>query len=170
MRRSAAGAALTAAIGFSALTAAPASAAPFVDCDAAAAAGVYNIPVDDPRYGEHLDSDGDGVACENPTYGPAVPPDTTLVGDPEDMFEGPVTPLAEEPPPIDPIPAPESAPVPDVEPVPLPGAPAAGTNAGVNLDSGIPAEKDDPAAVAGVAGAAVLASAGGVLLYRRARA
>ncbi|MGX5359780.1 excalibur calcium-binding domain-containing protein [Kocuria sp. KH4] len=71
MRRSAAGAALIAAVGFSALTTAPASALSFPlfeSCDAAAAAGVYNIPAGDPRYTPQLDSDADGTACENPDY------------------------------------------------------------------------------------------------------
>ncbi len=71
MRKSVAGAALVAAVGFSALTAAPASALSFPlfeNCDAAAAAGVYNIPAGDPRYAPELDSDADGIACENPDY------------------------------------------------------------------------------------------------------
>ena len=71
MRRSVAGSALIAAVGFSALTAAPASALSFPlfeSCDAAAGAGVYNIPVGDPRYTPELDSDADGVACENADY------------------------------------------------------------------------------------------------------
>ena len=71
MRRSVAGAALVAAVGCSALAAAPASALSFPlfeNCDAAAGAGVYNIPVGDPRYTPELDSDADGVACENPDY------------------------------------------------------------------------------------------------------
>lgn len=71
MRRSVAGSALIAAVGFSALTAAPASALSFPlfeSCDAAAGAGVYNIPVGDPRYTPDLDSDADGVACENAHY------------------------------------------------------------------------------------------------------
>ncbi|MFE7630584.1 excalibur calcium-binding domain-containing protein [Kocuria sp. NPDC057446] len=71
MKKSAAGAALVAAVGLSALTAAPASALSFPlfdNCDAAAAAGVYNIPAGDPRYTPALDSDADGIACENPDY------------------------------------------------------------------------------------------------------
>lgn len=71
MRKSVAGAALVAAVGFSALTTAPASALSFPlfeNCDAAAAAGVYNIPAGDPRYTPELDSDSDGIGCENPDY------------------------------------------------------------------------------------------------------
>ena len=84
MKKSAAGAALVAAVGFSALTAAPATAvsyAPFENCDTAAAAGVYNIPASDPRYTPALDSDSDGIGCENadypytglPVYDPTAP-------------------------------------------------------------------------------------------------
>ncbi len=71
MRKSVARAALVAAVGFSALTTAPASALSFPlfeNCDAAAAAGVYNIPAGDPRYTPELDSDADGIGCENPDY------------------------------------------------------------------------------------------------------
>lgn len=71
MKKTAAGAALVAAVGFSALTAAPASALSFPlfeSCEAAAGAGVYNIPAGDPRYTPALDSDSDGVACENADY------------------------------------------------------------------------------------------------------
>ena len=71
MRKSVAGTALAAVVGFSALTIAPASALSFPTfdtCDAAAAAGIYNIPSDDPRYLPQLDSNGNGVACENPDY------------------------------------------------------------------------------------------------------
>lgn len=71
MRRTVAGATLTAVVGFSILTASPASALSFPmfdTCDAAAAAGIYNIPSDDPRYLPKLDSNGNGIACENPNY------------------------------------------------------------------------------------------------------
>lgn len=71
MKKSAAGAALVAAVGFSALTAAPAAAvsyAPFENCDTAAAAGVYNIPASDPRFTPALDSDSDGIGCESDVY------------------------------------------------------------------------------------------------------
>lgn len=37
---------------------------PFTNCDAAYAAGVYNIPAGDPAYSEGQDSDHDGLACE----------------------------------------------------------------------------------------------------------
>lgn len=71
MRKSAAGAALIGAVGFSALSMAPASAAmlPFQNCEAAGAAGVYNIPASSPAYSAALDSDSDGVGCESSVYG-----------------------------------------------------------------------------------------------------
>lgn len=70
MRTSAARAALITAAGLSALTVAPASAAvlPFPTCDAAAAAGVHNIPAGSPAYAPRLDSDADTVAYESDTY------------------------------------------------------------------------------------------------------
>jgi hypothetical protein len=37
---------------------------PFPNCSAARAAGAAPVHVGDPGYGEHLDGDGDGVACE----------------------------------------------------------------------------------------------------------
>ena len=66
MREIAAGATLTAAVGFSALSAAPAMAAPFVfdNCTQAASYGVYNIPAGSPGYGTHLDQPVDGIGCE----------------------------------------------------------------------------------------------------------
>lgn len=36
----------------------------FRNCTEARAAGREDIPADDPRYGAHLDSDGDGLGCE----------------------------------------------------------------------------------------------------------
>ncbi|MEX5260394.1 excalibur calcium-binding domain-containing protein [Kocuria sp. CPCC 205263] len=65
MKKMAAGAAIVAAVGFSALTATPAMAVPFPNCSAAEAAGRFDIPVGDPAYGEHLDSDLDGIGCES---------------------------------------------------------------------------------------------------------
>lgn len=79
MRKSAASAALIGAVGFSALSMAPASAAmlPFQNCEAAGAAGVYNIPASSPAYSAALDSDSDGVGCESDVYGY----DTVRVGE-----------------------------------------------------------------------------------------
>lgn len=67
MKKSTAGIALAAAVGFSAFAATPATAAvtlPFVNCDAAAVHGVYNIPAGTPGYGPHLDADNDGFGCD----------------------------------------------------------------------------------------------------------
>jgi Excalibur calcium-binding domain len=56
---------IAAAIGALAIGAAPvASAAPYKNCTAAAQDGRYNIPSDDPAYGEWLDRDLDGIGCE----------------------------------------------------------------------------------------------------------
>lgn len=100
MKKMTAGAALAAAIGFSALTAAPAMAVPYVNCSAAAADGVYNIQVGDSRYGEHLDSDLDGVGCENANSG-LTPVDTvdndTTTDDDVTTPVAPVAPVAEQP-------------------------------------------------------------------------
>ncbi|GAB3538983.1 hypothetical protein GCM10027403_26540 [Arthrobacter tecti] len=90
MKKATMGFAVTAAAGFAVLSAAPANAAhlPFPNCDAAAAAGVYNIPRESPAYGSHLDADDDGFGCDaagTPAYNPALvtphlepaPPPTT---------------------------------------------------------------------------------------------
>lgn len=37
----------------------------FPNCSAARAAGRSNIRAGEPGYGQHLDRDGDGVACES---------------------------------------------------------------------------------------------------------
>ena len=37
---------------------------PFANCSEARAAGAAPVRVGDPRYGRHLDRDGDGVGCE----------------------------------------------------------------------------------------------------------
>lgn len=77
MNKTTAGLAVAAAAGLVTLSAAPASAVPFPNCTAAATLGVYNIPSTDSRYSADLDSDGDGVGCENPNYGPAAPETAT---------------------------------------------------------------------------------------------
>lgn len=72
MNKTTAGLAVAAAAGLVSLSAAPASAVPFPNCDAAALAGVYNIPSTDSRYSPDLDSDSDGVGCENANFGMAT--------------------------------------------------------------------------------------------------
>ena len=69
MKKIATGATLIAAVGFSALSVAPAAAVtlPFPNCDTAEAAGVYNIPASSAAYGTHLDRDGDGFGCDATT-------------------------------------------------------------------------------------------------------
>jgi Excalibur calcium-binding domain len=75
MKKSSSVLTVAAVIGLSALSAAPASAVTpaFPNCPAAAAVGVYNIPVGAPGYGPHLDSDNDGIGCEKAgvAYAPA---------------------------------------------------------------------------------------------------
>jgi hypothetical protein len=57
---------IAAAIGAVAIGAAPpASAAPFKNCTAARDAGYEDIPATSEYYGEHLDSDLDGIGCES---------------------------------------------------------------------------------------------------------
>ncbi|WP_323960603.1 hypothetical protein GC088_03635 [Arthrobacter sp. JZ12] len=78
MKKTSVGLAVAAAAGFVALSAAPASAShpPFPNCSAAAALGVYNIPAGSPGYATHLDSDLDGIGCENASvaYNPNLVP------------------------------------------------------------------------------------------------
>jgi hypothetical protein len=71
MKKSTSVLAVAAVIGLSALTATPASATigAYPNCDTAAAAGAFNIPVGAPGYGPHLDRDKDGIACESSTAG-----------------------------------------------------------------------------------------------------
>jgi hypothetical protein len=66
MKKSTSILAVAAVVGLSALTATPASATigAYPNCDAAAAAGAFNIPVGAPGYGPNLDRDKDGIACE----------------------------------------------------------------------------------------------------------
>lgn len=153
MRRSAASAALITAVGLSALTTAPAAAAilPFPNCDAAAAAGVHNIPVTSPAYAPALDSDSDGVACESDIYAydaatvaeivvaqqqlDGLPPHTGIVSGPDG------TGLEEAP---------------QIEQVPAGGA-----------DTGVAVDTADGNGAAAVTGALALALAGGVFLLRR---
>lgn len=157
MRKSAAGAALITAVGFSALGATPAAAdiyGPiFPVCDAATAAGIYNIPADSPAYIPALDSDGDGIGCESEAYAydaakvagiveqrewarNNLPPNTGIVAGPEGTgVEG----------------------VPQIEQVPV-----GGVDTGVVME---PTESSGSAAIAG--GLALAAMAGGVMLVRR---
>jgi hypothetical protein len=155
MRKSAVSAALITAVGLSALTTAPATAAvlPFPNCDAAAAAGVYNIPAASPAYAPAQDSDSDGVGCESDIYVydaakvaeivatdqqlKGLPPNTGIVAGPEG------TGLEEAP---------------QIGQVPVGGA-----------DTGVAVDAADGNRAAAVTGglAATVALAGGVLLLRR---
>lgn len=91
MKKTASGIALAAVLGLSVLSATPAMAVvgAYESCGAAAADGVYNIPVGAPGYGPHLDSDGDGVGCENA--------DIAYVAAPEAVVDVPVATPVETP-------------------------------------------------------------------------
>lgn len=158
MRKSAASAALITAVGLSALTTAPATAAilPFPHCDAAAAAGVYNMPATSPAYAPALDSDSDGVGCESDIYAydaatvaeieatqqqlDGLPPHTGIVAGPGG------TGLEEAP---------------QIEQVPIGGA-----DTGVAVDT---ADGNDAAAVTGGVALAMALAGGAFVLRRRAR-
>ncbi|WP_294570291.1 excalibur calcium-binding domain-containing protein [uncultured Arthrobacter sp.] len=69
--------AVTAAAGFTALSATPATAVglPFNNCTEAAAAGVFNIPAASPAYQPKLDADMDGFGCDaagTPAFNQAI--------------------------------------------------------------------------------------------------
>lgn len=87
MKKSTSVLAVAAVVGLSALTATPASATigAYPNCDAAAAAGAFNIPVGAPGYGPHLDRDKDGIACENSAAGGT----TEVVPAPADVAQAP---------------------------------------------------------------------------------
>ncbi|MEX5303124.1 excalibur calcium-binding domain-containing protein [Kocuria sabuli] len=153
MRRSAARAALITAVGFSALTVTPATAAalPFPNCDAAAAAGVHNIPATSPAYAPALDRDADSVGCESDIY----PYDAAKVAEIVATQQG----LQELPPGTGIVAGPEGTgleEVPQIEQVPVGGA-----------DTGVAVEPAAGDGAAAVAGGLVLVAAGGALLVRR---
>jgi hypothetical protein len=58
---------ISAAIAIAAIGAAPAATAapPYKNCTAARADGRHDIPIGDPGYGDWLDRDHDGIACES---------------------------------------------------------------------------------------------------------
>ena len=84
---------LATVVGFSILSATPAMATTmgaYENCSAAAAQGVYNIPAGSPGYGEHLDSDLDGVGCENSSAAPAPAPAPAPVDNTQQVTQMPV--------------------------------------------------------------------------------
>lgn len=84
MKKTAAALAALTAAGFTGLSMAPASAAPyFANCGEAEAAGVYNIHYTDYRYDRSLDADGDGYGCDNSAY-PLAPVLTSPANVPAD--------------------------------------------------------------------------------------
>lgn len=147
MKKSSAGIALAAAVGFSALSATPAMAVtlPFENCDAAAAVNVYNIPVGTPGYHPRLNRDGDNTGCDaagTPAY------DAGIVA-------GIVAENAPPAPPVAPTP-----PGPQVDPVPNGGA-----------DTGVTQESAGNLGFLALSGGLVLATAaGGTFIVRRRNA
>ena len=140
MKKSTASITLAAVAGLTALTASPAMAAPFQNCGQAEAAGVFNIPVGNPAYSPDLDSDSDGVACENGNV--AFRPDLVPAGD--------VT--------VTPTPAPAPAPAPGQ----VAKMPVGGAATGVAQDT-----SDNTAVMALGAGFVLAAVAGGAFVVRR---
>ncbi|MBG6217026.1 hypothetical protein IWX75_001480 [Arthrobacter sp. CAN_A6] len=69
MKKTSATLTLAAVVGFTLLSASPAMAAPFQNCDQAALVGAYNIPIGSPAYNPNSDRDKDGIACENGDFG-----------------------------------------------------------------------------------------------------
>jgi hypothetical protein len=78
--------------GFSVLSATPAMAVgtAYDNCSDAAAQGVYNIPAGSPGYGTHLDSDLDGIGCENGSAAPAPAPAPAPVDNTQQVTQMPV--------------------------------------------------------------------------------
>lgn len=78
MKKTAAGLGLAAVLGLSIASATPAMAVvgAYNNCGAAAAEGVYNIPLGAPGYGPHLDEDSDGIGCENSSIAYRPAPET----------------------------------------------------------------------------------------------
>jgi hypothetical protein len=162
MKSSAAGVATAAAIGFAALTAAPAAAAPgdpmvFTDCATAAGYGVHNIPVGSVSYSTSLvDDDGDGVVCESTewSYDPTrIPVENASGGWSHTVIDW--VPGAGPGPDAQPGEVPGEDPYTQVDEVPVGGA---DTGAAVDAGSGAPV-------LAG--GLAVAAAAAAVAVRRR---
>ncbi|MFI7494139.1 excalibur calcium-binding domain-containing protein [Kocuria sp. M4R2S49] len=163
MKNSAAGVAAAAAIGLTALTAAPAAAAPgdpmvFTDCATAAGYGVHNIPVGSVSYSASLvDDDGDGIVCESAEW--AYDPTRIPVENASGGYTHTI---------VDWIPG--AGPGPDAQPGEVPGidpytqvgeVPMGGADTGAAVDTG--------AGTSGLAAAGVLAlaAAGAAVAVRR---
>ena len=153
MKKTAAGFALAAVLGLSVASATPAMAVvgAYENCGAAAADGVYNIPVGAPGYGPHLDRDGDGIGCENSEFAYRPAPETAPV--PEAVPVPETAPVPETPSPVVVTPAP----APQIVQVPA-GAP----------DTGVAQEPSNTSlAFLFAAGAALVTAAGASVASRR---
>ena len=144
---------MIAAVGFSALSVAPAAAVtlPFPNCDTAEAAGVYNIPASSAAYGTHLDRDGDGFGCDATTnpYNQEIVDQIVAANNvvvdppaPEDDVADPMPPVVEGP---------------QMEQMPVGGA-----ETGVTQES-----TNNTSALALGGGLALMAAAGGTYVVRR---
>lgn len=134
---------MAAAVGFSGLSVAPATAMPFIfdNCTQAAQYGVYNIPAGMVGYGPHLDSDNDGVGCENASV--AFNPDLVPQESVDDVLRDPLPPGVVE--------------FPQVEQMPVGGA-----------DTGVAQESTRSTDVLVLGGGlALMAAVGGAYLVRR---
>jgi hypothetical protein len=145
LKKSTASITLAAVAGMTVLSASPAMAAPFQNCEQARAAGQVNILLGSPFYNPNSDRDKDGIACEE--------------GDPASLpTVGDVT--------ATPTPAPTEAPVVPVAPVTqvpqVAQVPVGGASTGVAQDT-----TDNTAALALGAGFVLAAVAGGTFVVRR---
>lgn len=156
MKKTSATIGLVAAVGFTALSALPATAAtalPFENCDAAAAVGVYNIPVGSPGYGPHLNRDNDATGCDaagTPAYDASIV--AAIVA--ENNQSTPAPTVAPTTPPQDVATPPQVTTVPN-------GA----ANTGVTQATG-----DNTAVLALGGGLVLAAAAGGTFMVRRRNA
>jgi LPXTG-motif cell wall-anchored protein len=153
MKKTSATIGLVAAVGFTALSALPAMAVtplPFENCGAAAAVGVYNIPVGTPGYGPHLNRDGDATGCDEP----GTPPyDASIVAAivAENTQSTPVPPV-----------------VPTTPPQVIGTPPQVTTMPNGAANTGVTQETGDNTAVLALTGGLVLAAAaGGTFMVRR---
>jgi hypothetical protein len=150
MKKTSATIGLAAAVGFTALSALPATAAtalPFENCDAAAAVGVYNIPVGTPGYAPRLNRDNDATGCDEP----GTPPyDASIVAA-----------IVAENTPISPV-VPTTPPQGVATPPQVTSVPNGAANTGVAQETG-----NNTAVLALGGGLVLAAAAGGTFMVRR---
>ena len=153
MNKRTSGLAIAVAVGFTALSATPAMAValPFENCDAAAAVGVHNIPINTPGYHPRLARDNDGIGCDepgSPPYNESIVAGIVAENTPP-VVVPPVEPPVVEAPPV-------------VEPAQVAQMPVGGADTGVAQASGV-----DLGAIALGGGLALAMAVGGVYVVRR---